>query len=299
MTDPTDFSAATDLSRTLAGVVAAVAPSLVSIHAGRTPCSGFVWQPGLIVTSDEALPEEGEAAVTLPDGTTLAAHRAGRDPTTAIALLRIERSDLPQVTLATPQTPVGSLAMAIGADDDAPTAAFGVVSRASGPWRSLRGGEIDARIELDLRLRRSAEGGLAVDAAGQVFGMLVFGPRRRVLVIPTATIERVAPKLARDGRIARGYLGLGMQPVAIEGGGAGVMVMSVDPRGPGKAAGIHQGDILIALNGEPIRQVQSLLRSLGPDSIGRTMTLDLRRGGVVEAVPVTIAERAAAERAAD
>lgn len=72
--------------------------------------------------------------------------------------------------------------MAVGAEDGQPTAALGVVSRNAGPWRSLRGGEIDARIELNLRLLESAQGGLVLDAAGQSIGMAVVG--RRVLVIP-------------------------------------------------------------------------------------------------------------------
>jgi S1-C subfamily serine protease len=122
--------------------------------------------------------------------------------------------------------------------------------------------------------------------------MAVFGPRRSVLVIPAATIERVAAKLESHGRIARGYLGLGFQPVAVEGGEeSGVMVMSVDQQGPGAIAGIHQGDILVAWNGEPIRHVQSLLRALGPDSVGQTVMLRLRRAGETRQVSLTIAER--------
>jgi len=86
-----------------------------------------------------------------------------------------------------------------------------------------------------------------LNAGGNAIGMAVFGPRRRVLVSPAATIERVASKLAAHGRIPRGYLGLGLQPVVIEGGeGLGAMVMSVDPQGPGALAGLRQGDILIA-----------------------------------------------------
>ena len=158
----------------------------------------------------------------------------------------------------------------------------------------MRGGEIDARIELDLRLRRSAEGGLVLDAAGRAVGMAVFGPRRRVLVIPAATIERVAAKLESHGRIPRGYLGLGLQPVAVEGGeGRGAMVMSVDPQGPGAAAGVRQGDILVTWDGAPLREVQPLLRSLGPDSVGRTVTLGLRRGGEAREVALTVGERPA------
>ena len=282
------------LSAALAGLVAKAAPSIVSVRSHRSQSSGFAWRPGLVVTADEALSEEGEFAVTVPGGDSLLAQLVGRDPTTDVALLRIDRSDLPPLPLTATSPAVGALAVAVGSDDGAPIAALGVVSREGGPWCSLRGGEIDARIELDLRLRRRAEGGVALDASGSAFGMAVFGPRRRVLVIPAATIERVAAKLASDGRIPRGYLGLGLHPVALTGGGAGAMVMSVDPKGPGAAAGVHQGDVIVALNGEPIRHVHSLLRALGPDRVGQTVTLDLRRAGETRQLSLTIGERPAA-----
>jgi S1-C subfamily serine protease len=295
VTEPASFTQIQDLSAALAGLVAKAAPGIVSVHSRRSRSSGFVWGPGRIVTAEEALCEDGEFAVTLPGGETIAAQLVGRDPTTDVALLRIDRSDLLPVPLAVAPVAVGALAIAVGAEEGAPIAALGVVSRAAGPWRSLRGGEIDARIELDLRLRRSAEGGLALDARGQAIGMAVFGPRRRVLVIPSAAIERVAARLESHGRIASGYLGLGLQPIAVEGGdGSGAIVMSVDPQGPGAAAGIHQGDILVAWNGEPIRHVRSLLRALGPDSVGQTVTLGLRRAGEMRQAQLTIAERPAA-----
>ena len=294
MSKPTSSTPTQNLSAALADLVASAAPSVVAIHSSRSRSSGFVWRPGLIITADETLSEEDEFIVTLSGGDTVAAHLVGRDPTTDIALLRVE-SDLQPFSLTESPMVAGALVVAVGAEEDASTVALGVVSRASGPWRSLRGGDIDARIELDMRLRKSAEGGLVLDAGGEAIGMAVFGPRRRVLVIPTATIERIAPKLASNGRIARGYLGLGLQPVTIEGGeGSGAMVMSVDPQGPGALAGLHQGDILVAWNGEPIRHVHSLLRALGPDSVGQKVTLRLRRAGDTRQVPLTIAERPAA-----
>jgi S1-C subfamily serine protease len=294
MTKPAPSASMLDLSVAFAGLVANVAPGLVSVHSRRARSSGFVWRPGLIVTAVEALPEEGELAVMLAGGESLSARLVGSDPGTDVALLRVDRSDLPPVSLGASPVAVGALVLAVGAEDGTPAAALGVVSRAAGPWRSLRGGEIDARIELDLRLRQSAEGSVALDAAGQAIGMAVFGPRRRVLVIPSATIERIAPKLESHGHIPRGYLGLGLQAVAVDGcDGPGAMVMSVDPQGPGAAAGIHQGDIIVAWNGEPIRRVQSLLRSLGPDSVGQTVMLGLRRGGELKQVPLTIAQRPA------
>jgi S1-C subfamily serine protease len=291
MTESASLAQVQDLSAALARLVGIAAPSTVAIQSDHSRSSGFFWRPGLIVTADQALSEEGDITVTLPGGDAIAARRVGRDHTTDIALLRVDRSDLPTLPLESLPVAVGALALAVGAEDGGPTAAFGVVSRSTGPWYSLRGGEIDARIELDLRMRRSAEGGLAIDATGHAVGMAVFGPRRRVLVIPSTTIQRVAARLEKYGRIPRGYLGLGFQLVAIEGGGRGVMVMNVDPQGPGAKAGVHQGDVIVAWNGEAIRQVRSLSRALGPDSVGQTVTLGLRRGGETKDVQLTIGTR--------
>ena len=291
MAQNTQLSQIQDLSAAFARLVGIAASSVVAVKSAHSRSSGFFWRPGLIVTADEALSEEGDATVTLPSGESLAARLVGRDHTTDIAVLRVERSDLPAIQLEITPLPVGALTIAVGADDGAPTAALGVVSRSTGPWWSLRGGEITARIELDLRIRQRAEGGLAIDANGRTIGMTVFGPRRRVLVIPSATIERVAARLEKHGHIPRGYLGLGFQLVAIEGGGRGVMIMNVEPQGPGAKAGVHQGDTIVTWNGEPIRHVRSLLRALGPDSVGQTVTLGLRRGGETKDVQLTIGAR--------
>ena len=293
MTQSAQANQIQDLSAAFVRLVGNAAPSIVAIKSAHSRSSGFFWRPGLLITAEEALSEEGDFTVTLPSGESVPARLVGRDHTTDIALLRVGRSDLPPIPLETQAVPVGALAIAVGAEDGAPTAVLGVVSRSTGPWWSLRGGEINARIELDLRMRQSAEGGIAIDATGRAIGMTVFGPRRRVLVIPSATIERVAARLEKHGHIPRGYLGLGFQLVAIEGGGLGVMIMNVEPQGPGAKAGVHQGDVIVSWNGEPLRHVRSLLRTLGPDSVGQTVTLGLRRGGEIKNVALTIGERAA------
>jgi S1-C subfamily serine protease len=156
----------------------------------------------------------------------------------------------------------------------------------------MRGGEIDARIELDLSLRRRAEGGIALDADGRAFGMTVFGPRRRVLVIPGATIARVGAQLESHGKVARGYLGLGLQPVRLDrDSGVGAMVMSVDPQGPGAKAGVLQGDVITAWDGKPLGSVGALLRALGPDSVGSKVALSVSRGGETRTVDLVISQR--------
>jgi S1-C subfamily serine protease len=287
----TDFLSA--FSSAITHVVGAATPSIVSVHSHRLRGSGFVWRPGLIVTASDALAEEGRIEVTLPRGDIVAATLKGRDASTDISLLRIDRTDAPPVPASLDAVATGSLAIVVGAFEGTPTAALGIVSRSGAGWRSLRGGEIDARIELDVDLRASAQGGPALDAAGRAIGMAVFGPARRVLVIPSRTLERVAAKLDTDGRIARGYLGLGLQPVRVEDDAenAGAMVMTVDAGGPGAAAGMRQGDVIVAWNGQPLRGLQLVMRELGPDSVGSTVRLSARRAGEPAEFSVTIGAR--------
>ena len=277
------------VSSSLADAVARVTPAIVSVHSHRSRASGFVWKSGLVVTADEALADEGEVAIRLADGTEHAATIVGRDHTTDVALLRCEAKNTAPVALSPVVPLLGSLAMVVAAERGVPTASLTMVSLVGERWRSLRGGDIDARIELDVRLRHSHEGGLAVDASGQAFGMAVQGPRR-VLTIPAATIERVAARLETHGRIARGYLGVGLQPVRLDDG-VGAMVMSVDKQGPAANAGIRQGDVIVGVNNERITGVRALVRSLGPESVGSTIDLAVQRAGAPVNVKLTIGER--------
>ena len=287
-----DLTLLTNLSASLSRLVAAVAPSIVSVHSHRTLSSGFLWKSGLVVTADEALDDEGDVAVTLAGGKRVSATIAGRDPTTDVALLRIETADLVPVALDGAQPSAGALAVAVGGREGEAVAALGMVAVSGPAWRSMRGGEIDARVELDLSLRSHAEGGVALDAAGHVLGMVAFGPRRRVLVIPSATIARVAAQLETHGKVARGYLGLALQPVRVDRqGGVGAMVMNVDADGPGAKAGIHQGDVIQSWGAQPIRSPSELLRALGPASVGRSVSVALSRAGETRTVDVVVGER--------
>jgi S1-C subfamily serine protease len=120
--------------------------------------------------------------------------------------------------------------------------------------------------------------------------MMLFGPRRRVLVIPAETIDRVAAVLREKGHVARGYLGASLHPVR-HASVHGAMVMSLDESGPAQAAGIQLGDIVTAWNGEPVRGPRELVEKLSPDSVGTSVTLTIRRGGEERQVAVTIGAR--------
>ena len=288
MTDQT-ATTLSSFSSAIAGLAAKAAPAVVSVHSRRSRATGFVLKPGFVVTADETLADEGEVSIKLPDGTARAATVAGRDHTTDIALLRIDTAGLTPIKLAASVPALGSLSIVVAAERGTPTSALGTVSLAGGRWRSLRGGEIDARIELDVSLPHSHQGGVALDAAGEAIGMAVRGARR-VLVIPAATIERVAGQLETHGRIVRGYLGLGLQPVKLDDG-VGAMVMSVDKTGPSATAGLRQGDIIVGWNDQTLSSVRALLHALGPESVGSVVDLAVRRGGEPARFKVTIGER--------
>jgi len=131
--------------------------------------------------------------------------------------------------------------------------------------------------------------------------MSTFGPRGQVIVIPVATIERIVPLLAKDGRIARGWLGVALQAVAVPDAlresadqSSGLMVMSVVENGPAAQAGIVAGDIILSVDGTPAHRFRKIARHFGSDSIGRKADIRLIRGGAVTTVQTTIAERQAA-----
>ncbi len=172
----------------------------------------------------------------------------------------------------------GNLAIAIGNSEGSALAVSGSVGEVGPAWRSMRGGTIDRRINLAVNAGGRFEGGPVLDAKGALIGMLLFGPRRRALVMPYETIERAVATLREKGHVARGYLGAGLHPVR-DRDAHGAMVMSLDDNGPAKAAGLHLGDIIVSWNGEAVHGPRDLIRKLGPDSAGAPVTLGVVRGG--------------------
>ncbi len=291
------------LSHDFATLVASAAPAVVAVHGGgRRPSSGLIWQPGVVVTAEETIANDSGLAVVLPGGDRVQATLAGRDASTDIAVLRYDGAAPSRTLGATPvaaNLQAGQLALAIGSADGGAVAALGLVSYAGPAWESRLGGHIDARVVIDTRLPAIAEGGALVAADGSFIGMAVFGPRRRVLAIPAATVARVVPVILDKGHISRGYLGVGLQRVSLPGteDGAprrGAMVVTLDPDGPAKAAGIHQGDIIVAVGGAAVSGPRSLYHQLGPDVVGKTLAVALVRAGAQTTIDVAIAPRPAA-----
>jgi S1-C subfamily serine protease len=286
-------------------LVERAAGSIVAVDGGgRRSSSGIHWRSGVIVTAEEVLERDEDIKVTLPGGRLVEASLVGRDPTTDVAVLRFQPDGLAAAQTADAASlRAGHVVLAIGNHQGAPVASLGIVAIAGGAWHSLRGGAIDSLIRLDMRLSQAAEGGALVDTQGRVVGMAVLGPRRRVLAIPTSTIDRVVDQLLAKGHVFRGYLGAGLQPVRLgrpanealsSGSGRGILVVSLDPDGPAARAGLLVGDIVRAWNGKPLDRVREVMRFLSPDSIGHTVDLGLLRGGAPMELKVAIGERAVA-----
>jgi S1-C subfamily serine protease len=300
MTDQTDLLA--QFSDALATRAEAAKSAVVAIRlAHGRHITGMVWQSEIVVASEQSLPRKDDFELVAAGGAVLTARMAGRDPSTNIAILRLATPvAAPSIVAGAART--GAIALVTGADGTGGASArLGIVNLAGAEWHSSRGGLIDRRIVLDIGLARREEGGPVFDATGACLGMSTFGPRGQVIAIPTATIERIVPLLLRDGRIARGWLGVALQAVAVPDAlresaeqSSGLMVMSVIEDGPAAQAGIVAGDIILSVDGTSTHRFRKIARLFGADSIGRKADLRLIRSGAVMTVQTTIAERRAA-----
>ena len=276
------------LSASITGLAASIAPRLIAVQgADGRQLSGFIWRTGLAVTAHEALEGEDEIAVLTADGTTATAHLAGRDPSTDVALLKFETgefADWPAAALPLP----GALALIAGRGEESLIASLASVTEVGPAWRSMRGGEIDARITLNLRLSGRSEGGVVVAPDGALIGMAVTGAHRRTLAIPASTIARAVATLNEKGYVPRGWLGVSLHPM---GQGGGAIVVGIEAESPAAKGGFLVGDIITTWEGEPVDTVAGVADRLSAGTVGHTIKLGVLRGGSALELDVAIGER--------
>jgi S1-C subfamily serine protease len=293
-----------NLSQDLAHVVERVSTAVVAINARRHfSSSGVCWRDGVIVTGAHTLTRSEDISVILPSGESIGAALAGADPSTNLAVLKINSADISAPPLGdTSQLKVGHVILAVGRGAQRGlNATLGIVGVLSGAWRTWQGGLIDQFIGLDLDLHPGADGGPLADSNGNVLGINTLGLSRRIaLTIPASTVDRVVGKLLEKGHIGRGYLGLGMRPVELPEDlkrtlhpsvDSGLIVLSVEPEGPAGKAGVLFGDVLVALGGAAVSNLRDLQAFLEPESVGNTIPVSIIRGGKPLEVNVTIGER--------
>ncbi len=289
-----------DLSDELSALVERAEKSVVRVDARRGRAgSGTAWGEDLVLTANHVIEDEEHIEVRA-GGATLRAAVAGRDPGTDLALLRAEGLGLPAAPRGrVAELKVGHLVLALARPGEL-HATLGLVSALSATFRSWRGAEIDRLIQTTAQLLPGFSGGPLVDAEGGVVGINSWHLGRGVSrSIPVDVAERVAESLRLHGRIRRGYLGLGTQPVRLPeatqrrlGQESGLLVVTVEPQGPAGKAGVMQGDTVIALNGMPIRHLDDLFAALRTAEVGSSQTLRIVRAGETRELPVTVGERA-------
>ena len=294
-----------NLSNEFAAAAEQAGRSVVAVQARhRMSSSGIQWRKGIVVTADHAIRRDDEIRVLLGPEKALTATVAGRDPSTDLAVLKLEdQLALPEFG-DTASLRLGNLVLALGRSRRGHVvASVGIIGGVAGEWRTWRGGKLEQHVRLDLNLYAGFSGGPLVTAQGKVVGINTSGlSRGRAVTIPVATVNRVVDELLEKGHIARPYLGLAMQPVAIPEAlrgklksetTTGLLVIHVEAGGPADKAGVLLGDVLIALQGKPLEELDTIQDLLGSAKAGEKIAIAAIRGGAAVQFAVTLGERPA------
>jgi S1-C subfamily serine protease len=273
------------------------------------PASGIIWSAeGVIVTAHHVVERAGtqhpndNIHVGLPGGEAVPASVAGRDPTTDLAVLRAEASGLTAATWAPVEDlRVGHLVLALGRPGQTVQATLGIVSALGQGWRTPGGGQVDRYLQTDVVMYPGFSGGPLVGVGGRVLGLNTSALVRGVsLAVPFNTVRRVVDALLAHGRVRRGYLGVGIQPVRLPGNLAqglgqetGLLLVQVRPGTPAEQAGLLLGDTIVALDGQPVPHHDALLALLGGDRLGTPLPVRIVRAGQVQELDIVIGDRPA------
>ncbi len=274
---------------------------------GMSQGSGFfVSQDGYVVTNNHVVQNAAEVQLVTDDGRTMDAKVVGTDPRTDLALLKVDDgASHPYVLLAKGKPRIGDWVMAVGNPFGlGGTVTAGIVS-AQG--RDLRSGPYDDYIQIDAAVNRGNSGGPTFNLKGEVVGVntAIFSPSGGnvgiAFAIPANTVETVVAALKEHGSVARGFIGVQIQPVTDEVADAiglrqarGALVAEAQPDGPAAKAGIRRGDTIVAVNGEAIADARALTRKIGGFAPGTKTTITVWRDGREREISFEIGRQPAA-----
>jgi S1-C subfamily serine protease len=296
---PVPESTARSLSESLADATESVGRSVVSIAGRRWPASGVVHAPDLVFTAAHAVNRLDHILLRIGD----AEHPAqlvGQDPALDLALLRVPGAPLTPARWR-PSTALraGSLLLAVSRPRGGLRVRLGLLGGVGPGFHTAWGARVDAALEVELSPRPGLAGAALADVEGRAVGLVVSGlGRARRMVLPVETLARVAAELLAHGRVRRGYLGVGTQPVrlppelhGVAGRGQGLLVVAVEPGSPADAAGLTFGDVLLEVGSTPTADVHDLLGTLAQAPVGEALTVKHLRAGTVHQRPVTVGVR--------
>jgi S1-C subfamily serine protease len=289
----------TSFSNSLADAVAAAAPSVVQVHGARRPATGVIYRGDIVVTTARALGREDGLHVRRADGTTLDAELAGFDPATGLAVLRVPGLDGTPIERAPAEPRVGHLALAVARSwSNAVTASAGIVAVIGGPLPTGRRRSIAQVIRTTAPMHDGFAGGAFLDTSGALLGIATsMAIRGTGVVIPAGIAWDAAAAILEHGQVKRGYLGIAGQPARLPEKHrtpereTALLVVGLTSGGPADSAGILVGDLVLRVDEQPIASPQDLLDLLSSTPPGRTLQLDVLRGGTPASVPIVVGER--------
>jgi len=293
-----------EFSQQLANTVEQAGQSVISVlEGGRAGVSGTVWREGIGVAVDHTIQGLEEVTVILPSGKETKAAVTSRDPGTDIALLKLPIETVAAALADDAIARPGEIVLSVGRRGvEGLAATYGLISAIGGPWRTSSGGRVDRWFRLDLNPFPGFSGGPIINASCEVLGIANSGPGRSAAVVPTATVNRVVDQLLKHGHTVRGYIGVGVQPVAFPedawqklgiSGGRGLLIVAVAPGSSATDAGLMLGDVIVAIEGKTLRTGASLQWILDGENVGKSVSLDVVRGGQLLKVAVTVREKPA------
>jgi S1-C subfamily serine protease len=279
--------------------------NVVAVHARRwLPTSGIEWKEGVIVSVHHGVRREEEIKVTRADGKSVPATLVGRDPSTDLAVLRIEKGSESRPARLGDSTALklGHLVLALGRTRRSElVASSGIVGGISGPWKSWTGGRLDQHIRLDLALYPGFSGGPLVNWKGEIVGVNTRGlSRGRAITVPVASVERVVNELLEKGHIARPYLGIAMQPVELPESvrsqisaeaHLGLVVMHVEGGSPADKAGVLLGDVIAEIKGQPVEDISAIQDVISDAKVGDSIAARVVRAGQAKTISITLGEK--------
>ncbi len=284
-------------------VYAAVADGVVAVQVGGGSGTGFVIDKrGTIVTNAHVVGESSQASVRFGDsGATIDAEVLGSDPSTDLAVLRVDPSSVGSLSPLTfadsDAVRVGDEVVAIGHPFGLDrTATAGIVSGLGREIQSPNGFSIDEVIQTDAAINPGNSGGPLVDGKGRVVGVnsqiaTAGGGGGNVGVgfaVPANTVREVVPRLASGQTIERPYLG-----VSTAAGAAGVEVQEVTPSGPAQRAGLRSGDVVRSVDGRTVSEPDDITGALDGKQPGDSVTVEVERDGRTQQFDITLGTRPA------
>jgi S1-C subfamily serine protease len=272
--------------------------------------SGFVITPdGFIVTNSHVVHGAAQISVQLFDGTRHVARIVGDDPDTDLAVIRTDGPNLIPIAFGDSSSlQVGQLVIAIGNPYGfQTTVTAGVVSAMGRSFRSVGGRLIDDMIQTDAALNPGNSGGPLVNSRGEVIGVntaVILPAQGLCFAVSSNTAQFVVPRLIRDGKITRSYIGVAGKNVPLHRRvvryfdlpvETGVLVTGMEPESPAKRAGLEEGDVILSFAGKPIADIDTLHRLLTEKAIGREVEMIVLRNNhqkqVLKITPASVKHR--------